>query len=396
MKSFKLRLKQDSRDKHVYMHFGQVANLNLPVNFDDPNIPEKIQPPGNIQCVLYTAVYIAQNKTKKEYDIDELYTRVKHYPTGTDIREVFGEIIKNGLLVKGTTTYEKPFSSYWRADTGDGDAFDNVRSAMELIQGPVAIASYWYLEWMNLKPNMVMPIGKIEESGHMYADKGWSIAVATPVLIGSEPMFIIEWWGGFTTLMPRTTFNEAMKAWGAGAWVLSDSQIDASVKIGWLTSLKDACTNVIILMKQLLFLKQVSVAQAELPTNNQNKMSIQVEKKPNIADWGNIIARLEGADPKLNNPGNLKYSPLIATWGATKAKNSDFAQFTKYEQGMTALCNFLTLGCRDQLIPYHNARTIKEFTLVYTDHPKPEFDYSPTLIKELGVTPDTLISTFLS
>lgn len=119
-----------------------------------------------------------------------------------------------------------------------------------------------------------------------------------------------------------------------------------------------------------------------------------------IEKWAKIIAKNEGANPSLNNPANFKYAPLIASWGAIKGpKGSDggyFAKFTTYDMGFQALCNFLTLGCKNELKDYHNARTIKEFTLVYTNHPKPAFDYSDSLIKELGVTANTLISTFLS
>ncbi len=122
--------------------------------------------------------------------------------------------------------------------------------------------------------------------------------------------------------------------------------------------------------------------------------------KPNmIQKWATLISHFEGADPTLNNPGNFKYSTLMASWGGQKARaGSDggfFCKFPTKEMGFTALCNFLTLGCENQLLDYHNARTIKQFTLVYTNHPKPQFDYSDNLIKQLGVSPDTDIKTFL-
>ena len=124
-----------------------------------------------------------------------------------------------------------------------------------------------------------------------------------------------------------------------------------------------------------------------------------------IARWATIISKEEGANPELNNPGNIRYSTLLATWGAKKSLTNDFCYFPTYEMGFTALCNFLTLAAENELIPYHtpppdhpevNPRTIKGFTLVYTDFPEPEYDYSDTVIKELGVTADTLISSFLS
>ncbi len=141
---------------------------------------------------------------------------------------------------------------------------------------------------------------------------------------------------------------------------------------------------------EILNLKQKELQQVVLPSKPMTNK---------IQQWASIIADLEGAKPELNNPGNFKYSPLLASWGGVKANaGSDggyFCKFPTYAMGFQALVNFLTLGCHDELKAYHSARTIKEFTLVYTNHPKPQFDYSDTLIKRLGVTPETDISTFL-
>lgn len=250
----KIKLIKDSRDKKGYMFFGQAtaSELDQSVNFDDKNIPEKIQPPGNVECTIYTTTYIAQNKTKKEYDIDELFSRVEHNEFGANPRDVFKEIINNGFKVKGTDIYEKPFKSYWSAIEGDKDAFDNSRSLMLKARAPLAIATYWYREWLGLLPNQVMPEGITPMNGHMYASKGWDIGKITATIVNGEPMFIIEWWGGQTNLMPRKVFNKAMESWGCGAWILADVELDEKLRIGFLTKIKDACINVIIILKQLL------------------------------------------------------------------------------------------------------------------------------------------------
>lgn len=252
----KILFKYDSRDKLAHQFFGQATteDLNAPINFDDTSIPEKIQPVGNVECTCYTACYIAQNKTKKEYDIDELFSRIPHNQFGADPRDVLSEVVKNGLKVKGTNTYEKPFSSYWRADTGLHDAFDNARSAQLIVQSPISICSYWYENWLNLPPNSVMPVGVKPLSGHMYADKGW--VIKDVVNVNGQPMFVIEWWGGYTLLMPRETFNATLKPLGMTSWVLSDATIDAKRQKTYLEMIKDACINVIILLKQLLILRQ--------------------------------------------------------------------------------------------------------------------------------------------
>lgn len=384
----KIKLRQDSRDSHAYRHFGQ-TNDYAPVNFDDPNIPEKIQPPGNIQCVLYTSTYIAQNRTKKEYDIDELYSRVPHYSGGTDVREVFGEIVKVGLKVKGTDVYEKPFSTYFRADTGGKDSFDNARSAMTLAQSPIAVASLWYSEWMNLGPNAVMPIGKTPITAHMYADKGWEIKGI--VTLGGEPMFVIEPWIGHTLLMPRATFNEAMKVSGVGAWVLSTVEIDVKRVKTLSETLRDLCVNAIILLKRLLIVKT-------LPPNPEPMPS---PTKPNmIIKWRNLIKIGEAARPDSHNGGNLKYTPLTASWGGKKGRPAlDGGYFCKFDNDMMgdlALDNFLIMGCKNQLLDFHKPeqRKLAGFMKKYAGGP-PQ-GYIDGIVKGMGVSGDTDISTFLT
>lgn len=141
-------------------------------------------------------------------------------------------------------------------------------------------------------------------------------------------------------------------------------------------------------------------ATEEPRTYDQLNVMQKEASAPTISQWATLIARFEGANSSLNNPGNFKYSTLMASWGAVEANGASdggsFALFKTYSDGFKALCNFLTLACEDELKDYHTARTIKEFTLVYTNHPQPEYDYSDNLIKELGVSPNTDISTFLS
>lgn len=144
------------------------------------------------------------------------------------------------------------------------------------------------------------------------------------------------------------------------------------------------------------------------PDNTYNE--VKESLKPNMIEkWAKLIEKFEGAPKYLNNPGNFKYSPLIASWGGKKdvagSDGGHFARFDTYEQGRQALVKFLTLGCKNELKSYKtppkdhpnvNPRTIKGFTLVYTNFPTPKYDYSDNIIKGLGVSADTLISSFLS
>jgi hypothetical protein len=121
---------------------------------------------------------------------------------------------------------------------------------------------------------------------------------------------------------------------------------------------------------------------------------------PKILAWAQIIGKEEGANPNLNNPGNLKLSTLTASWGATQGPAAEdggyLAKFASLDAGNAALCNFLVLGCQDQLLAFHApaARTLEGFTVVYAGNP-PQ-GYIDAIVAAMGVPDDTQISTFLS
>lgn len=124
------------------------------------------------------------------------------------------------------------------------------------------------------------------------------------------------------------------------------------------------------------------------------------EFPPKIETWIAAITRGEGAKPAHHNPGNLKYSTLTASWGATRGPAASdggyLCQFATDNAGEIALGNFLTLGAEDELIAFHApaARTLRGFTVIYAGNPPK--DYIDGIIAEMGVPGDTQISTFLS
>jgi len=117
-----------------------------------------------------------------------------------------------------------------------------------------------------------------------------------------------------------------------------------------------------------------------------------------IQAWANAIKTGEGANPTLNNPGNLKYSTLTASWGASRGKQASdggwLSQFPTYQQGFTALCNFLTLACEGELIISHpQPCSLQNFTVRYAGNP-PQ-GYIDRIAATLDVPTSVDISTFL-
>lgn len=387
----KIRLVHDSRDKHFYQHFGQATEFPLEVNYDSTQYDD-VQPIGDVRCTCYTTCDIAEDQENRVFDIQDLWNRIPQSQFGADPRDVLGKAISTkedgGLLAIGETVRRRDWKSYWSALSGDKDSFDNVRSALMIAKSPIGVASYWYSNWFN---SDILPIGQNATNGHMYAVEGWK-------QINGEPMLIIEAWIGRKLYMSRAVFNATMKPYGMGAWVLSTMEIDEKIKLNILEKIKDACINVIILLKQLLIVKSTPVEKPLPPVVDNSYNEVKEAIKTNMIEkWAKAIARMEG-DISGVNPGNLKYSPLIATWGATKGrKGSDggnFAVFKSYDEGFKALCNFLTLGCQDKLKSYHNARTLQKFSEIYAG--RPPQGYINSIAKELGVSLDVDISSFLS
>lgn len=148
--------------------------------------------------------------------------------------------------------------------------------------------------------------------------------------------------------------------------------------------------------KQLVLLLQSQFKTVMVQTN----LPVPPGPQPvpqSIITWANAIKSQEGAKPELNNPGNLKVSSLTASWGATNGFQATdggwIAKFETYDKGFYALCNFLILGCKDELIAFHQARTLEKFTNVYAGGPPPQ--YASNVANALGVSKYIDIATLL-
>jgi hypothetical protein len=121
---------------------------------------------------------------------------------------------------------------------------------------------------------------------------------------------------------------------------------------------------------------------------------------PQILAWATIIGKEEGANPTLDNPGDLKLSDLTKSWGAIQgfaATDGGFmAKFPTEQVGEIALCDFLVLGCQDGLLAFHSpaARTLAGFMQIFAGNPPAA--YVDAIVMGMGVPADTQISTFLT
>jgi hypothetical protein len=145
---------------------------------------------------------------------------------------------------------------------------------------------------------------------------------------------------------------------------------------------------------------ELGMLKAQPSTADMNPPAPAPTFPPMITKWIAAIKQWEGANPELHNGGNLKLTTLTKSWGATQgpaaADGGYLCQFRTEGIGDTALGNFLTLGCEDELVAFHApaARTLEGFTNIYAGNP-PQ-GYIDGIIAMMGVPGGTEISTFLS
>lgn len=336
-----IKFTYDSRDKIFQNKFGAV--LDLPEEFNvDSSLHDDVQPIGDVKCTCYTACDIAEDQTKTVFDINDLWKRIPQSPQGANPRDVFKEVIANGLLPKGKAEREKRWSSYWRGDLGSHDPFDNLRSALVTANSPVGIGTYWYLEWLN---KTILPVGKTGSFGHMYVCEGWK-------LIDGQPHLIIEAWTGRKMYMSREVFNTALKPLGMQTWVLSTSEIDSKRSKSLIEMIKDVMTNLIITLRTKIKTFNVEPVVPEPPVE-----TVSVKTGSMLESFCTAIRNFEGyyapgENPKFpngslswrnRNPGNCRYSPVgyDPKYGLVKRDSNNFAIFKDHETGWLYLNNFV-------------------------------------------------------
>lgn len=346
-----LLLREDSRDKVFKQKFGQVVTLPEEYNADS-SLFDDIQPLGDVKCVCYSTCDIAEDQQKREFDILDLWQRIPSNQFGSDPRDVLKEAVSNGLLPKGQTERVKDWKSFWDTKGGLRDVFDNVRSGLYMSQSPVMCATYWHAEWLNVPAFGVMPVGKTQLNGHAWVAEGWK-------MVNGEPVLIVEAWVGRKMYMPRNVFNEAMKPYGMQSWVLSTSEIDQKRQKTILEAIRDTLVNVVLIMKQLLWLKQADSVVPKEPvkdTYTEVKEAV-MEKKDRLDELCYAIRDYEGKPGDLNyknnNPGNLR------------SVQGPFLKFKTMEAGMNALRDYIRRVVTGKHRAYKSDCTLLDFFKVY-------------------------------
>jgi hypothetical protein len=235
-----------------------------------------------------------------------------------------------------------------------------------------------------------------DETSHTYvgeADQGETAVVYAEHEISHQ----------FYGLLAKTDNTHLYFYAGTPEKVLADFDFDEQ-QLEWYTLLVQKLEQEVGLLKS----RQVQATGDTAPQNatqtaqetTQPTNTAPTPFPAQITRWAAIISKEEGANPANHNPGNLAFSTLTHSWGAVqgpaKSDGGYLAKFADDNAGLTALCNFLVLGCEDQLLAFHapEARTLAGFTTVYAGNPPA--GYLNAIIEAMGVPGTTDISTFLN
>lgn len=344
------RLKQDSRDLHYSKRFGTAEEFPAEFLLDTP-IPDAIQPPGNFQCTAYTVCDMASDQTGVIYNIDEFFARIPGSSLlfGAGVREAMGEAVKNGLR-RMDGVLVKNWSSYWRADTGPKDPFDNTRSALLLSKLPAGTGTAWYGEWVD--GSRIIGFGTNVISAHAWAIEGW-------VVKNGEPMIQMEAHIGYKLYIPRAVYNYVVSGYGAGAFVLSTATVDLIRKRSILQLLIDAYKTLLALLQQ----KNV----IESPVPKPPQPSLPVAERDLINEFCLAIQGFEG----WYAPGeNAKYPNGTLSWrnnnpGNIRSVDGPFLVFPSYEKGFAYLKDYVTRACTGRHKAYQPTYSFLNFFHTY-------------------------------
>lgn len=367
-------------------------NQNLPNTvFDTPAMPNGCTAMAttdvmtDLKKVLYSPYYTYQQTCLEE-----------GVPVGSELEMSFAlnEPRTAGLEdLEGTITKT---GDWYQVTPLNGSLFLGICSALTKGQSSVSFASTWYQSFDTPVNGVILPPSGAT-SGHNWKLCGIKTINGMQYLVGKP--WLGSGWGedGFGY------FSQAIiDKIGGSAFTPMESEGETVVQVGTQTILE----SLINLLKrlELHFIGDGSnVPVSEYQKFEEEIQLIQNEittyMHPIITKWAEAIEHEEGATAASHNPGNLKYSTLTASWGATRGRpatdGGNLCQFPTYQQGFTALCNFLVLGCENELLAFHSpeARTLEGFTTIFAGNP-PE-DYKLGIQEALGVPGTTLISTFI-
>lgn len=408
-----------------------IADLNLDASISNPdqnNPNPQWGCPAYIEgCTYYTQTEVNQDKDKMLYSPTyqgTWSTYMEDQPIGApvDVADAINTPTIYGLLAYGETTQQQAQTRLrvpYEVKPLNGSLYQGIVSALQKGYS-VSFMGIWYESFDN-PMNGVVPSPSGNTSEH-----NWKFCGVKNGLLIAKPWLGKNWGdGGFCYMSQQIVDGNGGQAFtfapadSTNAQVRWETIVETLIRyMKRLASLEGGTQPIMSLWteledeEQLIQQELINLVKKPMPPESQPIevpiVTVTHTEQPPIVNtngfhpmivkWAGAITHGEGASPSSNNPGNLKFSTLTKSWGATQGRAASdggfLCQFSNPQQGLNALCDFLTLGAEDLLVAFHQARTLREFTVVYAGNP-PE-GYIETIIEIVGVPGDTIISTFIN
>ncbi len=395
------------RPYSLHKTFGTTTEVPSEMNFNTLHLfPDQDADHMAEACTAYSQNSIASNEDGILYDdYDYTYRQTlaisgDPYGSPCDVMDSLKVTTLKGVKAKNQTEQEAvKRDPYFIVEKLNGSWYDGLISALATLKSELSVATEWQSVFTNVGVQGIVPPftpNKDWKTGHNWVASGQTIKNGEPQII-CRPHAGSHLGVGGEIYFNRRQIEALLSSNGAGAFAQTPASLESIKKVGAfsLPQIYAWCLKILsIFSNQLATMPPDKIVP---PPISPTPVPPQSPKVDMIEKWAQAIAHWEGADPRLNNPGNMKYTTLTASWGGIKDRPASdhgfFCRFPTLEQGHQALYNFLKLGCEDQLLDFHNARTLRLFTIKYAGNP-PE-GYVDGIANEVGVSKGVDISTFL-
>lgn len=454
-----LPLPKDKRDYSHHLTFGSISASDLPPNGPEL-IPLEYNQQGNTnfctaEATSENAELVWDIKFSPEYSMMSI-NRIMGKSTdgGADLRSAMKAGINYGFLPREYSPFTlgiqdsnfivnptnwkdldklDAIAAKYKEDSfftvdGPKDIFDNIRIAQwQACQDindnkrTVIVGTEWFEQWNTIGPDGIIPMPKHPSiSLHCYLNVTWVTKNGVQYLMcqNSEGS---GWGDGGKGYFPREIVD---KYFDEGAFIYRKNPDPNQIQT--LSTIVSLLSKLVTLLYKF-FPPSTPATPVSTSVNQESPSVVPQPVTPiptsiaasRIPDWARAVQVAEGwylpgqvvdgilypkgsVSYQMHNPGNLKYSDLTASWGGAKGELASdggyFCYFTDESTGFVALCNFLQLGAKDELIAFHEARTLADFTEVYahpTKLPNGSIPYLNTICNQLKVAPTILVKNLL-
>jgi len=420
---------EDARDFSLVKRFGTPNIEELPSEYIADNDYEIKDQQNTFFCVGCAVAGIPEMREGMVFDecfqIMEIAKAAGATPTnytGTDLRTGLLTGVRIGLLPKIKSPYslqtQRPEfildpnnwhpeheveankyrqGSFFDVEKGNNyDRFDSIRAALwhhRDTKDEIVTGASWRSSWSGAVGGVIPKERNMNDSisNHAFIFKDWRVINGEPYVrarLSNGPPFGL---GGYFYFSRETINREC----DFGNYMYKKDVEPGDIKWQQWSTLQLIKNLLLIILRKLQLQPVVpAIPPPIIP------VPAKEQRVSRILPWAKAIEIEESSKPptpqdrniRNNNPGNLKYTAYTYELGAIDKDKDNFCIFQNYEDGLNALCQFLSDACNNKLPKYKNVN-LRKFTAIYAM--PPNTIYADNVARLLGVTADIPIKQLL-